>query len=308
MLYKYATFSLWVSHFGFSAQHVKPFVKGNKNDRNDALAICEASQRPNVHFTTIKPIELQDIQMLHRIRQRNVQAGTAISNQIRSYLHEYGITIAKQIRHVLHEVPLILEDSDNGLSELARQLLNNLFRDLLEHRKKVEVNNQQLKQWISTRDDCQRLLALPGYGPIVTTALLAAVGNGSQFRKGRQMSAWVGLAPRHIGTGGHNIVLSTRKMGNNYLRTLLIHGARTVVTWSKHKDDPLSHWIQQMVVRQGKPKTYVALANKLTRVAWCILQGQEYEANKIAAPFTSSNRKVIQVQMVTNPARCKKMS
>ncbi len=265
------------------AQHVKPFVKGNKNDRNDALAICEAAQRPKMCFTQVKSQELLDIQMLHRIRQRYVQASTAMANQIRAFLSEHGIIIDKRIENLIHTVPLILEDADNGLSDLARQMVKALYDDILKHRKEVEAINQRLTDWVNSREDGRRLLKLPGYGPILSTALIAAVGNGSQFTRGRQLSAWVGLTPSHFGTGGSNIVMDTRKQGNNYLRTLLIHGARTVVTWAGRKEDPLSLWIDRLVERRGKRKAYVALANKTTRAAWHLLQGKDFDRKKMAA-------------------------
>jgi transposase len=207
------------------AQHVKPFVRGNKNDRNDALAICETSLRPNMKYVTIKTHEQQDLQMLHRIRQLSVKSKTSVSNQLRAYLSEYGIIIPKQNHNLIKRLPSILADDLNELSTLA---------------------------------------------------------NGSQFSKGRQMSAWIGLTPAHFGTGGKNTNVDTSKKGDPYLRALLIHGARTVVTWSKKKTDPLSLWIKRLVERRGKRKTYVALANKLARVAWCILQGEHYKLSKIS--------------------------
>lgn len=222
--------------------------------------------------------------MLHRIRQRYVQSSTAICNQIRAYLRENGIYLDTRIQTLLKEIPGVLEEAENELSVLAREVIRQLFDDLLELRRRVATINQKLDNWMANHDDCQRLKQVPGFGPIVTTALVAAVGNGGQFSKGRQMSAWAGLTPRHTGTGGKVTVLNSTNMGNAYLRYLLIHAARTVVTWVKDKQDPLSCWIRSMLERRGKHKTYVALANKLTRAAWRILQGEEnYDVRKIAA-------------------------
>ncbi|HHE65468.1 MAG TPA: IS110 family transposase [Bacteroidetes bacterium] len=269
------------------AQHVKPFVKGNKNDRNDAVAICEAALRPNMHFAMIKTHVQQDMQMIHRIRQLHVKQVTAISNQIRGYLAEYGIVVQKQVTHLLRALPAIIDNEENDLTPLSRQLLLSQYHVLNSTREKVSELNQQIE--ISNKQNlyCQRLQALPGVGPIISSALYAAVGNGSQFSKGRQMSAWIGLTPAHFGTGGINTNVDTTKKGDHYLRTLLIHGARTVVTWSARKKDPLSCWIQRLVARRGKRKAYVALANKLTRAAWKILQGDEYDIKKISAQAIS---------------------
>ena len=267
------------------AQHVKPFVKGNKDDRSDAIAICEAAQRPDMHFAMIKTHVQQDTQMIHRIRQLHVKQSTAIVNQIRSYLAEYGIIVQKQITPLLHALPVILSDEDNDLTPMARQLLSEHYQSLIETRDKASELKKQIERSNEQNLYCQRLQALPGIGPIIASALYASVGNGSQFYKGRQMSAWLGLTPAHFGTGGQNTNVDTTKRGDHYLRSLLIHGARTVVSWIllKDKDDPLSRWVKRLVARRGKRKAYVALANKITRAAWRILQGEDYDARKISA-------------------------
>lgn len=264
------------------AQHVKPFVKGNKNDRNDALAICETALRPNMNFVTIKSSDQQDLQMLHRIRELSKKSMVSIANQIRGYLAEYGIIIPKQLHNLLNRLPSILDDESNDLTPLARELIQAQYSDLLSIQTKIKDLDQKIVSSNKNNAICQRLEEIPGIGPLIASALYAAVGNGSQFSKGRQMSAWVGLTPAHFGTGGKNTNVDTSKKGDHYLRTLLIHGARTVVTWSTQKTDPLSLWIQRLVARRGKRKAYIALANKLTRAAWCVLQGEHYQLNKIA--------------------------
>ena len=175
------------------AQHVRPFVKGNKDDRNDAIAICEAALRPNMHFAMIKTHVQQDTQMLHRIRQLHVRQTTAIVNQIRAYLAEYGIIIQKQITPLLHALPLIISDEENDLTPLARQLIKEHYQSLLDTRDKAIELKKQIERSNNKNIYCQRVQALPGIGPITASALYAAVGNGSQFSKGRQMSAWLGL-------------------------------------------------------------------------------------------------------------------
>jgi len=258
------------------AQHVKAFVKGqNKNDAKDAVAICEAALRPNVHFVPIKTVEQQDLQMLHRVRQRFVSQRTALANQIRAYLREIGIIVPVQLRNLINALPFILEDAQNGLSGSARLLINMLFQELKQGKNFIDEIDKQLKQKIARDEDCQRLLDIPGYGPIVVTALVAAIGNGTQFTSGRGLSACLGLTPRHHGTGGKTTVMDTTNAGNSYLRFLLIHGARTVVRWCKNKDDKLSRWIKKLIERRGKHKAIVALANKCARIAWALLTRKE---------------------------------
>jgi transposase len=267
------------------AQHVKPFVKGNKDDRNDAVAICETALRPNMHFAQIKTHVQQDTQMLHRIRQLHVRQATAIVNQIRAYLAEYGIIIQKQIAPLLHALPSIIDNEENDLTPLARQLISEHYQSLVDEQNKAIELKKQIVRSNQQNLYCQRLQGLPGIGPIIASALYAAVGNGSQFSKGRQMSAWIGLTPAHFGTGGKNTNVDTTKRGDRYLRALLIHGARTVVSWAikSNKKDRLSCWIQRLAARRGKRKAYVALANKLTRAAWKILQGETYDVSKITS-------------------------
>ena len=269
------------------AQHVKPFVKGNKDDQNDAIAICEAAQRPNMHFAMIKTHVQQDTQMLHRFRQLHVKQTTAISNQIRAYLAEYGIIVKKQITPLIQTLPAIIDDAENDLTPMARQLLNEHYQCLIETQHRAIELKKQIIRSNNQNSYCQRLQAMPGIGPVIASALYAAVGNGSQFVKGRQMSAWIGLTPAHFGTGGKNTNINSSKKGDHYLKCLLIHGARTVVTWAllNKKTDPLSDWIQRLVARRGKRKAYAALANKLTRAAWRILQGEVYEPKRMTAQY-----------------------
>lgn len=265
------------------AQHVKAMVRGNKNDSNDALAICETALRPGMHFVSIKTPAQQDGQMLHRIRQRHVQQSTALANQIRAFLLERGVIIGRQIQVLIRSIPSILEDGENGLSPLCRELLSELYLQLRQTRDQIAAFNHRIAQWCETNTDAKRLMSLPGYGPILASALVCAVGDGHQFRNGRQLAAWVGLTPRHIGTGGKNTVLSTSKAGNHYLRTLLVHGARTVVTWCANKTDRLSRWLQRLIERRGRCKAIVALANKCARIAWVLLTRKETFRRECAA-------------------------
>jgi transposase len=193
------------------AQHVKPFVKGNKNDRNDAVAICEATLRPNMNFASIKTHEQQDMQMLHRMRQLYVKQSTSLANQIRGYLSEYGIVIQKQLPRLLKELPQIVSDENKILTPLCKELITVQHRTLLDTRKKIELFNQKIKTANNQNEYCKRLQTLPGVGPIISSAIFAAVGNGSQFRKGRQMSAWIGLTPLTLARAGKIPMLIPQK-------------------------------------------------------------------------------------------------
>lgn len=257
------------------AQHVKPFVRRNKNDANDALAICEAAQRPKLHPVPIKSVEYLDVQFLHRLRQRHIKNRTAAANQARALLRENGIAVSKSLSALIKAIPGALEDADNDLTVLGRQMLAHLQSEVLREKAEVARLDRLLAQWVSQSEVCQRLMAIPGYGPMVSSALVSAVGNASHFRNGRQMAAWLGLTPRHTGSAGKVIMLDSNKAGNKYLRYLLIHGARTVVNWCERKNDPLSRWTQRLVERRGRHKAIVALANKCARAAWVLLARNE---------------------------------
>lgn len=264
------------------AQHVKPFIRGNKNDANDALAICEAALRPDIHPVPIKTQGHQDLQMLHRMRQRHIRNATAVANQARALLRENGLIVSKSVDKLLKAIPGLLEDGDNGLSSLGRHLLHALQQELHYERQCVDEFERLLKAQLKNIEAYALLMTIPGYGPIISSALWAAVGNASQFKRSRQLSAWLGLTPRHVGTAGKITMLDTSKKGDRYLRALLIHGARTVVQWCKTKDDALSRWIKQIIARRGKNKAVVALANKCARIAWVVLtRGEAYRASVI---------------------------
>lgn len=257
------------------AQHVKPFVRGNKNDSNDAIAIAEASLRPNMRFVPVKSLQQQDIQIQHRIRQRHVSERTALVNQMRGILAEYGVIISKGWRKLQQQLPDILEDGENELTPIGRESIAKLSEELSIHCKWIDEDNLHLKQIMKENEDYHRLLEAPGFGPIVASATIAAIGNGAQFKSARQMAAWLGLTPRGEASGERSTMKGISKRGNRYLRTLFIHGARAIVTWCEKKDDPLSLWIQQLIARRGKHKAIVAVAHKMARYAWVILNRKE---------------------------------
>ena len=258
-------------------QYVKPFVKGNKNDYNDAEAIAEASQRSSMRFVPIKSIEQQDVQNIHRQRERLKKERTALVNQIRGLLAEYGIVIPQGIAAVRRELPLILEDAENALTVMTRTLFAELFDELCLLDQRLSGCDDRIKAVNQGSDMCQRLEAVPGIGPITANALYAAGGNGSDFKNGRHFSAWLGLVPGQHSSGGKAVLLGISKRGNTYLRTLLIHGARAVLRYSADKTDRFSRWAQALLERRGHNKACVAVANKLARIAWVVMaKGDDY--------------------------------
>jgi transposase len=252
-------------------QFVKPYVKGNKNDANDAEAICEAVARPNMRFVAVKTIEQQDIQTVHRIRSGLVQQRTAKVNQIRGFLAEYGIVVERRVEKLRKALPLLLEDAENGLSLDFRALLQSLQQDLIALDDRASEMDKKIQQLANTNSTAKRLQQIPGIGPITATALACAIGDGKQFKRGRDLAAWIGLTPRQHSSGGKDCLLGISKRGDAYLRTLLIHGARSVLKVADKKDDPRSRWLQNLCSRRNKNIAAVALANKNARIVWALL-------------------------------------
>lgn len=264
-------------------QFVKPYVKSNKNDRADAEAICEAVQRPNMRFVPIKSVDQQDLQSLHRVRSLQIAHRTALINQIRGLLVEYGIVIPKGASQVRGRLPDILADSTNGLTAEMRVLLGGLSSELLHLDERVGEHDAKIKTIAELHPVCQVLLAIPGIGPMIATALVAAVGDPSVFKNGREMAAWIGLVPRQHSTGGKDRLLGISKRGDVYLRTLLIHGARAAVRVADRKEDWRSRWMVGVTARRGENIAAVALANKNVRIAWALLtKGEKYRSDKAA--------------------------
>jgi transposase len=267
------------------AQHVTPFVRGGKNDARDALAICEAAQRPSLHPVPIKTIEQQDMQLLHRLRQRQVQHSTALANQIRSLGREYGVIFPAGIQSLITRLPAVLEDGSNELSAVARYALADQHQYLREVRQAIAAFHSQIEQLAAQHPAYADLQVLPGIGPLTASAYIAAIGNGRQFQCGRQVSAWLGLVPRQYGTGGCIQLKGMTKNGDRYLRTLLIHGARAAITRGLKNCPPLAQWVQPIIDRQGFNKAVVALANKLARISWVVLSsGQPFDQKQAFKP------------------------
>ena len=259
------------------AQFVKPFRKSNKNDYLDAEAIAEAVQRPTMRFVPIKTDDQLDLQALHRVRDRWVARRTAVMNQIRGFLLERGITIRKGPSHLMTRLKEVLEDAQMPLSTKLRLLILELKHEWEELEVRVEGVNLQLQQIARQDDGCRRLMEIPGFGPLVSTALVAAIGNGITFRKGRDLSAWLGLVPRQHSTGGKTRLLGISKRGNEYLRRMFLHGARSVVAQIDRNRSALGLWLTELSARTHRNVTVVALANKMARTAWALLsRGTNY--------------------------------
>ena len=253
-------------------QFVTPYVKSNKNDANDAEAICEAMSRPTMRYVTAKTVEQQDIQATHRIRSELMCHRTAKANQIRGLVTEYGLVAPLQIASLRAAIPRWLEDAENGLTSRFRALLHGLWDDLLGLDDRIDSLSQEIGSIAKSDPLARRLQQLRGVGPLVATALLATVGSGEQFSKGRQMSASLGLTPRQHSSGGKDRLLGISKRGDAYLRSILIHGARAVVAQAKHKDDRLSRWVTEIAERRHPNVAAVALANKTVRMAWAMMK------------------------------------
>jgi transposase len=252
-------------------QFVKPYVKTNKNDRNDAEAICEAVSRPNMRYVPVKTAESQGLLALHRGRQGFVKARTAQVNQIRGLLAEFGITIPKGIAHVAKRVPEILEDGDNGLPGLMRQLIQRLGEHLKELDRQVRELERDIQLWHRENPASCKLAEIPGIGPLTASALVASVGDAKSFKNARQLPAWMGIVPRQNSTGGKPTLHRISKRGDVYLRTLLIHGARAVIAQFERKTNPADGWLKRLLARRNKNVAAVALANKNARIAWALL-------------------------------------
>jgi len=254
---------------------IKPYLKSQKNDFNDAEAIAEAVTRPTMRFVAVKSNEQLDLQAIHRIRERLIGERTAVINQIRAFLIEYGLPVKEGRASLRRDLPSVLEDAENGLSPRMRQLVARL-RD---HWHALEAQTAQATRDIELvakrSDDCRRLVTVPGIGPLGATALVAAVGNGAMFNKGRELAAWLGLVPRQHSTGGRTTLLGISKRGNRHLRMLFIHGARSCLKHLKRDNHELGLWMTQLEQRAHKNVVAVALANKMARIAWAILARQE---------------------------------
>jgi len=260
-------------------QHVKPFVKGNKNDRNDAFAITEAARRPNLHCVEPRTIAETELIQVHRLRQRQVEERTALINQIRGFLNEYGIVVAAGKSHLYRKLPELLADTGNGLSEPARDLFQSLYTEWQELNTAIAKWDRAIQQQAKNNEDAQRLMGVRGIAEKTSTAMIAHAGNGCGYKSGRHFSANLGLVPKEHSSGGKQSLGGITKRGNRYLRRLFIQGAWSVLRYVDQNDDRLSRWAKQVMERRGKHKAALAVANKLARIAWSVLYHKtEYQA------------------------------
>jgi transposase len=279
----------WARRFGehghdvklMAPQFVKPYVKSNKNDMRDAEAIAEAVTRPTMRFVPIKAIDQQDIQALHRVRERLMGERTALVNEVHGLMQEYGIVMPKGVSKFRQAVVDRLESEQDKLTALSQEMFRKLVEEFIGLEEQLAYYQDKLDTLAKTHPECQRLMTIPGLGPLGATALIAAVSDASAFHNGRQLAAWLGLVPRQHTTGGKAYLLGISKRGDSYLRKLLIHGARATMRWVGLKTDRRSQWIRQLLERCGKNRTAVAVANKNARIVWALLTSQQvYEPTR----------------------------
>jgi transposase len=258
---------------------VKPYLKTNKNDRNDAEAICEAVQRPNMRFVQPKTPEQQAVLHLHRARRLLVRQRVALSNHLRGILSEYGLVLPRGVKGISRRLPALLEDAENGLPMLARHLLAECKEEHDQLMERVERLEAQIEAWHADNGVSQCLASIPGIGVLTATALVATVGEGQDFRNGRQLAAYLGLVPRQASSGGKVRLLGISKRGDGYLRGLLIHGARAVIYHIRRRmqaGQPGGNaWVEQLLRRCHPNAVAVALANKMARIAWVLMVRKE---------------------------------
>lgn len=252
-------------------QFVKAYVKSNKNDTRDAEAIAEAVTRPTMRFVPVKDVEQQDVQALHRIRERLIGERTALVNEVHGLMNEYGIVIPKGVPKFRQAVVDKLESEKDKLTTLGQELFWKLLEEFAALEQQIAFYQEKLESLAKTHPECQRLMTIPGLGPITATALIAAVGDVGVFKNGRQFAAWLGLVPKQHSTGGQTRLLGISKRGDSYLRKLLIHGARATLRFAGLKTDSRSRWIQGLLERRGWNRTAVAVANKNARIVWALL-------------------------------------
>jgi transposase len=261
-----------------SPQFVTPYRKGNKTDGNDAMAICEAVTRPDMRFIPIKTTEQQALLMVHRIRERLKSERTALINQVRGLLAEFGLVMPQGASALRRLLPGILEDAENELPPLARELFANLYQQLDFIDVQLQGYDQQIDAWAKNDSVCQRLLALEGIGPLTATAMVATVGDATVFKNGRQFAAWLGLTPREHSSGGKYKRFGISKRGDSYLRKLLVHGARSMMRLTPKRDDKKSRWIEQLRARHHDNVAACALAAKHARIIWAMMaKGTSYQ-------------------------------
>ena len=260
-------------------QYVKPFVRRQKNDGNDAEAICTAARQPHIPLVPKKSLEQQDVQAIHRARQRLVNHRTAVVSQIRGLLLDRGIAFGKSIGRARRMIPEVLTDRSNALTAMARETIGELWDLFCDLDRRVSIFDQKIEAIFKANQTCQRLARIKGVGPKTATAIVAAVGEGAEFKNGRHLAAWLGLVPRQHSSGDRQVMMGISKRGDQHLRSLLVHGARSLVRTATGKDDAMNRWVNQLLERRGFNRATVAVANKNARIIWAVLRtGEAYRA------------------------------
>jgi len=256
------------------AQHVTPFVRGNKNDNNDTLAIFEASSRPFIRFVPIKTIEQQEVLILHRLRERLLSSRIATSNQLRGLLTDFGIIFPlgqKGFTEILIDLC-----SDESLSGTLKWLVNDVYREYQSLNARIKEIEKQLKTDIENHPLGKILLSIPGIGYLNASAFIASIGNGQAFATAKEFAVWLGITPKQFASGNKSVMSGISKRGDGYLRKMLIHGARAVINHAGKKQDALNQWVCQLRERKSFNCTAVATAHKLARIMWTLLQKKCY--------------------------------
>src|SRR5215472_14398344 len=268
-----------------SPEYVRPYVKAQKNDDRDAEAIAEAATRPTMRFVELKNETQLDVQTLHRARDRIVGERTALINQLRAVLLERGITIPQGRRKLEQYLgAMAASDGDHSLSPRICRLIDDMRAEWLELDRRIAAFDNEFAAFARSDADARRLATIPGIGVLNATALLAAVGDGLTFARGRDLAAWLGSVPRQVTTGGKPRLAGITKRGNKYLRKLLIHGARSALPSLATSPTPLGGWLRALMQRVHKNAAVVALANKLARIVWVVLRrGEEFNAAGVTA-------------------------
>ena len=264
------------------AKYVRPYSKGQKNDFRDAEAIAEAVQRPTMRFVAIKTVDQLDLQALHRIRERLVSQRTGVINQIRAFLLERGIAVRQGLRFLHDELPEILATREDVLSQHMIRLLQDLAGDWRRLDERIKALSDEIASIAKHDPHCQRAMSVPGIGPIISSAMIAAVGTGEGFTKGRDFAAWLGIVPKQLSTGDRTILGSISKRGNKYLRKLFVQAAWVVLvkpqSWERYG---LKGWIEAARKRLHHNVLAVALANKLARITWAVVaKGRDFEVTR----------------------------
>jgi len=254
------------------AQYVKPYVKTNKNDIVDAEAICEASTRPTMRFTGAKSIEQQDVQCLHRIRSRYIKSRTALSNEIRGFLTEYGIVFQKGIRQLRKEIPIILETPSDKLTNMTRELISDLYEELLILERRIDQINLKIAEVLEGSERAKKIKSVPGVGVLGATIIDSKISRAEDFKNGRQFAAYLGLVPKQASSGGKTKLLSSSKRGDPYIRQLLVLGAKSVLQRCETRTDSLGLWAQKIKKNKSPNVATVALANKIARIIWVVMK------------------------------------